>query len=506
MNPPARCDLIARCLVLAAFGACMSVACGGGVQATTAPDASESTNAPDATNRASTGPSADSAVDFGAEAEANAASGDDAGLQDGTLSVTPADSEASVPFCNILACSVPTGCTTSLSGTVYDPAGRVPLYNAVVFVPANPMNPLPPITTGAKSCASCGAIIGQYIAVAATDVTGHFRITGVPATTHVPLVVQVGKWRREVFLDQVSACVDNPVPPALSRLPRNQSEGDLPQLAVVTGGCDDIGCFMRSIGIDASEFSAPHQGGRLDVYRGGAGTAIAPGLSTGTAGDCTGSACPLWSTKANLEYYDLVLMGCECGETLANKPATSVQAVHDWLDEGGRVLATHSHYTWFKNGPADFQGVATWLGASTETGSGNYNVDTSSPKGQVLHDWLGLTGVGFPISGVGDSVSSVTPPTQRWIYDPASAASDTKVMSFQTPVVGISPEAGYSLYCGKAVFSDVHAGASPSGDIPGACSGGPLTESEKALEFFLFDSSVCVPSSGQPPPGSCRCP
>jgi hypothetical protein len=58
---------------------------------------------------------------------------------------------------------------------------------------------------------------------------------------------------------------------------------------------------MRSVGIDASEFSAPHHGGRLDVYRGGAGTAIAPGLSTGTAGDCTGSACPLWGTKANLE-------------------------------------------------------------------------------------------------------------------------------------------------------------------------------------------------------------
>ena len=47
------------------------------------------------------------------------------------------------------------------------------------------------------------------------------------------------------------------------------------------------------------------------------------------------------------------------------------QALHDWLNEGGKVFATHFHYTWFQNGPADFQDVANWKGWSLGTGTCN---------------------------------------------------------------------------------------------------------------------------------------
>ena len=84
-------------------------------------------------------------------------------------------------------------CTTTMSGTVYDPAGKVPLSGVVVYVPADPTIPLDKIDIGTKSCSACTTKIANYMALAVTDVAGHFSMKGVPATTSVPVVVQVGK-------------------------------------------------------------------------------------------------------------------------------------------------------------------------------------------------------------------------------------------------------------------------------------------------------------------------
>ncbi|MGH7269082.1 MAG: hypothetical protein ACREJ3_01515 [Polyangiaceae bacterium] len=414
-----------------------------------------------------------------------------------------------------LGCFVRADCVTTMTGTVRDPAGRNPIYNAVVFIPQDPKGTIPPITPGTKTCNTCDVSIGNYVAAAQTDYKGNFKLTGVPATKNVPLVVQIGKWRREVVLPTVTACTNNVVAAANSRLPAKKSEGDMPQMALLTGGADDLGCFMAGLGIDPSEWTPPQGGGRLDVYRGVGGE----DLASSNAGDCTGSTCPLWSTKPDLEHYDIAILACEGGENNQTKSAAQKLNMHDWLDEGGKVFATHFHYTWFKNGPADFQGTATWLGSSNGDQTGTYPIDTSFPKGMVLQEWLAnlgfATGNSIALNGVANSVSTVNPPTQRWIYD-SSNNNDVKYMSFLTPIGGMKAAVGADAstesgpkYCGKAVFSDLHAGGAPPGgfffgggaSLPGSCNtSAALTAQEAALEFLFFDLSACVADESKPPP------
>ena len=448
-----------------------------------------------------------------------------------------------------LGCYVPANCTTSISGTVYDPAGANPLYNVVVFVPNDPNGALTPIKQGTNTCSSCDVSIGDYVTATTSLADGTFTLTGVPATTHVPLVVQIGKWRREVFLPSVTACTDNVLKGSAStRLPAKRSEGDIPQMAIVTGGADNLGCFLKGVGLDPSEYGAPGKGGRLDVYQGlPANQSLlggllqvsgSPGLTGGGAGDCTtdNTAC-VWNSKANLEKYDIVLLACE-GDTFdlddsdyqqeatmgqngqmtalpTNKSAAAKQSVHDWLDEGGKVFPTHFQYTWFKNSPAaDFKGVANWLGSSNGADTGLYDIDTSFPKGKTFSQWLGtvgaLSGTQINLDGVAESVSTVNATAQRWIYNPGKDAqskgtNNTKYLSVVTPVGGIpikTADAGETTtqYCGKAVFSDLHAVGNPEGDIPGSCKTAALTPQLKALEFLFFDLSACVSTDSLPPP------
>jgi hypothetical protein len=267
--------------------------------------------------------------------------------------------------------------------------------------------------------------------------------------------------------------------------------------------------MLARFGIDPGEYKSPHSGGRVDVYQGLSLGGNAPGLSSGTPGNCTNTSCPLWSSKASLEPYDIVLLACEglpydetadagpialAGDAGPNVTAAGKLAMHDWLDEGGKVFATHFHYTWFMNGPSDFQATAAWKGYSLGTGTGSEAIATTFPKAKDLITELADAGAAtngqISLQGLGDSVGSVTAPTLAWIKDPSTG--DTKYLTFTTPVGGT---------CGKVAFSDLHAAGAPSGDVPGSCKAQDLSAQEKAVELLFFDLSACVSDDSKAAPG-----
>jgi len=201
---------------------------------------------------------------------ANASGGTGKALDSaGTINLGDVSKEQPEGPCRGLECQVP-ACSgnpkqTTISGKVYDPAGKMPLYNVVVYVPNGPVMPF---NEGA-SCDRCGASIVNPVTSAITDETGAFKLEGAPAGDAVPLVIQVGKWRRQITVPSVTACTDTPLVNAeLTRLPRNRAEGDIPRIAIAVGAADQMECLPLRLGIDPAEFTAAGGEGRIHLFAG----------------------------------------------------------------------------------------------------------------------------------------------------------------------------------------------------------------------------------------------
>ncbi len=407
----------------------------------------------------------------------------------------------------------PGGGTTSLSGTVFDPAGKVPLYDVIVYVPNAPVAP---IKHGA-SCDRCGDVSGDPLVSAITDEAGKFTLKNVPVGANIPLVVQVGKWRRQLTIPNVAQCVDTPLDAGLTRLPKNKSEGDIPKIALTTGGADALECFLRKVGLEDGEFGTMGGAASVDFYAGqpqgggGGGGAQRATVKFDAAhgGASFAQSEPFWSDANNLMAYDMVLLSCE-GQTYPNtKPQAALDALYAYTQAGGRVFASHWHRYWLdpqadNNGPmigtTKFTNLGTWNDASFP-GSIQATVDTSFPKGQSMQKWLGnvnaLQGASLPIDGSKKNLESVNKSNaQQWItYDSPAAV---EYMSFNVPE-GVPDD----QKCGRVVYSDLHVssgvGDAPGPAWPGGCATTSLSPQEKALEFMLFDLSACISSDQAPP-------
>lgn len=403
--------------------------------------------------------------------------------------------------CVVPAC--PSGMMTTVTGTVFDPAGKVPLYNAKVYVPNAP---LAEIHEG-PSCDACAtSLSGEPVTQADSDVAGHFTLTDMPVGNNIPIVVQIGKWRRQTTIANVPACVTTALAdPDQTRLPRNQSEGHIPKIALSTGAVDALECLLRKIGIEDSEFTPETGTGRINLYAGGMNAGNNTGDGTlGYSPALNGGAMftrsvGWWDSVDNLNKYDMVLLSCEGVENSTNKSPAAVQAMQTFADAGGRVFASHWHNWWIEHGPAPWPTAATFNHRNDPPNPLTGTIDQTFPKGMALAQWLVNVGAStapggtLTINGAKRTLSAVMgPATQRWIYN--TMQQTVQYFSFTTPYGTGS--------CGKVVFTDLHVtsgaggvmndASSPMLPFPTGCRTTDLSPQEKALEFVLFDLSACI--------------
>ena len=398
--------------------------------------------------------------------------------------------------------------TTTLSGKVLDPAAKYGLYNALVYIPNDPMDPgLQPFDAGI-TCDVCGATAaGNPLVTALTAPDGTFTLTGVPVGTSIPLVIQLGRWRRQFTIPINNPCVANTVPGTTTlSMPQNHTQGDLPRIAFVTGALDPVECVLQKIGVDTSEFTNPGGGGYFQFFTAdGEGPGSHIGGSSPTQ-DALFAATGGPSNGPLINNYDMTIMECEGypqGQTQAQETALATYA-----GAGGRVFASDFAYTWLyaqsgvQTATPAFPGAANWAG--DHSGGGEDGVVSTivqpptNPTGLAFQQWLqnvGVTTTGsgtVTISPAFGNANSVIAPTQQWLTGDVNGQGNTPIhFTFNTPIGATAAN-----QCGRVTFSDWHA-QQPTVQVQGAsfpaeCPAGALTPQQAILEFMLFDLSACI--------------
>lgn len=452
--------------------------------------------------------------------------------------------------CSLPQCANPDVATT-ITGKVYDPAGKNPIYGAVVYVPAN-LDALTPISQGpGNSCGTCERPQGQPLAGAVTGADGSFTIVKAPVGAKVPLVVQVGKWRRMTTIAVDTPCGENRLTDVnATRLPRSQSDGDkasMPKIAVAVGDADRLQCLFLRMGIDPAEFTNPDGAGAINLYNLPSALNDSSSYRGSYAQSHGGGQYPdasaMWSDGSQLARYDVLMLACGGNQSAADPSKTSPNPITDaakanlvdYLAHGGRVFAEHYHWAWIKSFPTGSKAtdpvipsplgtdVATWIpyDSGAKLPSTPALVETSFPKGKDFAAWLLSVGASTTLGTLTfDPTDTTTKPSakdeispppsaRRWIYQPADTtnptgpAAYTHYLSFNVSSAGQVVDrldTSTANICGRFVYTGLHVAAASSGahapdtrdPFPTQCQPGDLSSYEKAIEFMLLDLSSCL--------------
>jgi hypothetical protein len=333
-------------------------------------------------------------------------------------------------------------CSTTITGKVYSPNGTDPLPNILVYVPTTAVQPFP---AGVSSCLVQSQLVsGNPLVSTTTAADGSFSLTNAGLAGVQSLVIQAGKWRR-VYTNAVTATACGATAAPKLQMPQNQTQGDIPEIAISTGSADALECVFRKIGISDSEFTAPGGGGRINLYQG----SQAPGLLTDASGTTLPNETVLMGNSSTLNGYDIAMFACQ--GTAANPAANSANDLANlvsYADVGGRVFATHYSYVWLDNN-GEFAGTANWLGGTanrvpTTSGNGVATIDETYAEGKILATWLQDIGATttqgqLPLQSVKQDQTGVISPTQSWAtlnqpYGSYGGGAPIMQFTFDTPV------------------------------------------------------------------------
>jgi hypothetical protein len=433
------------------------------------------------------------------------------------------------------ACAL--GSRTRIKGTVYAPNAKLPVPDAVVFIPNQSKTfpyGLPTFQDGIGATGTCQQCVlqelGNPLVATKSLADGTFTLDNVPPDVEFPLVIQLGRWRRVIMIPPLTACSTTDLTPEQTRFAKKQNEGtqrdSIPLFAVSTGSVDGLECVLLKLGVDPSEFTNPAGvpgggTGRVRLYQDLNTINTKPGARIDTNTPVTDVA--LTNSDANLAQYDAVLFACSGGEN--DRSDTIDDRVRRYADHGGRVYATHFNYVYlYDRTPWDT--TAFWNTDFPKSfASIDARINTSFPKGATFAQWLGVPFDNATGRGVG-ALKSTNPPlvtiqeargdaewpiassAQTWIMDnvdyPPSFATPIFHYTFNTPL-----SAPAAQQCGRVLYSDFHVTVGNTQDLtfPAECGGlnpPALTNQEKILAYFLFDLTSCITPTVDAPPPTCK--
>jgi hypothetical protein len=414
--------------------------------------------------------------------------------------------------CQQISCS--NGATTSVSGTVYAPNGSDPIPNILVYIPTTS---LAAFTDGVSVSNpvldnEANLISGSPLVQTTTTADGTFTLTNVPPGSEIPIVIQAGRWRRELVISSVASCTNTPLTTVTQgggnslpgfgestsvRFAQNQGEGDIPKMTLATGKADALECTLRKVGIADTEFtdytvnvasggSAP---GRVNLFEGSGNSGVKPGSTVHTENTLVGSTSATFGGSL-LGNYNVLMLPCQ-GDSNNYTTADGRNNVISFTNAGGRIFATH-HSNFYINENSPIDTAANWT-SDTTVGSATATINTAFSSGNTLAQWLQAIGATttpgqVAMTNLFNDQNGVNSPTESWAT--LNTNSDIAQFSFYTPV-GTAAANQF----GRVMFNQYHVdntSTSSSVTFPNECTGTmaktqSMSAQEHMLEYSLFD-------------------